>query len=156
MTLDYAADPELIPDEPYLSMPEMAERFGMYNMFLGIRAATESSDPGCAIAVLEATRAGATAWNQRHEDPDIAADIALVDQYLANLRARGAGGQHALSACPVALDPYGDPPVGDLPIDDVDRYPRGYACSAGGASGGLPIALGALAAVGLRRRRRPR
>lgn len=156
LTLDYAADPALTPDEPYLSMPEMAERFGMYNMFLGIRAATESSDPGCAIAVLEATRAGAAAWNQRHEDPDIAADLALVDQYLANLRAHGAGGQHALSACPVAVDPYGDPPVGVPPIDDVDRYPRGYACSAGGASGGLPIALGALAAVGLRRRRRPR
>ncbi|HSR99568.1 MAG TPA: VWA domain-containing protein [Kofleriaceae bacterium] len=153
MTLDYGADPGATPEEPYLSAPEMAERFAMYNMFLGIRAATESPDPGCAVAVLQATRAGATAWNVRHEDPDIAADIALVDQYVANLRAHGAGAQHALSACPVAVDPYGDPPVSDPPIDEVDHYPRGYACSAGGASGGLPIALGALAAVGLRRRR---
>src|SRR6185503_2304204 len=98
VALDYTSDPALTPEEPYLSAPEMAERFAMYNMFLGIRAATESSDPGCAIAVLQATRAGAVAWNQRHEDPDIAADLALVDQYLANLRAHGAGGQHALSA----------------------------------------------------------
>jgi uncharacterized protein (TIGR03382 family) len=127
----------------------------MYNMFLGIRAATESDDHGCAVAVLEATRDGATAWNRSHEDPDIAADVTLIDQYLANLRARGVDGERTLSTCPAAGDPYG-PPIGvdPLPIDEVDHYPRRYACSAGGASGGLPIMVGALLAVGLRRRRR--
>lgn len=152
-TLDYASDPALTPDEPYLSAPEMAERFAMYNMFVGIRAATESYDHGCAVAVLEATRAGATAWNRTHEDPDIAADLTLVDQYLANLRAHG-DTDRALSACPVATDPYGPPTDFEPPIDEVDRYRRHYACSTGNPSGGLPILIGALFAARLRRRRR--
>jgi len=153
-TLDYASDPAVTPDEPYLSAPEMAERFAMYNMYLGIRAATESTDPGCAVAVLEATRAGASAWNRSHEDPDIAADLMLVEQYLANLRARGAVGERALSSCPTANDPYDPVDFEPQPIDNVDTYHRhGYACSAGGASGGLPILLAALAALRLRRRR---
>jgi MYXO-CTERM domain-containing protein len=152
-TLDYTSDPAITPDEPYLSAPEMAERFAMYNMYLGIRAATESYDFACAVAVLDATRAGATAWNRSHEDPDIAADVALVDHYLANLRARGVNGERTLSACPAAADPYG-PPIGvDPPIDEIDHYPRHYACSTGDGSGGLPILIGALVAVGLRRRR---
>jgi MYXO-CTERM domain-containing protein len=47
-------------------------------------------------------------------------------------------------------------PATPYPIDSepIDGYPRYYACSAGGATGGLPILLGAFAALGLRRRRR--
>ena len=155
VNLDYASDPALTPEEPYLSAPEMGERFAMYNMFLGIRAATESPDPNCAVAVLEATRAGATAWNRSHEDPDIAADLTLVEQYLANLRARGAVGDRSLAGCPVANDPYDPIGFDPQPIDPVDTYPHhhGYACSTGGASGGLPVLLAALAAIRLRRRR---
>jgi Ca-activated chloride channel homolog len=157
ISLDYAKDPAETPAEPYLSTPEMAERFAMYNMFLGLRAATQSYDPACATAVLNATRAGATAWNATHEDPDIAADLMLVDQYLANLGAKAGTAtyeERPIMACPTASDPYGP---GTLPGDQVpvDDYPRGpMACSSGGASGGLPILLGALAAIGIRRRRR--
>ncbi|MBC7978618.1 MAG: VWA domain-containing protein, partial [Myxococcales bacterium] len=79
ISLDYTSDPEITPEQPYLSSPEMAERFGMYNLFLGLRAALLSYDPGCAMAALGATRAAATAWNQAHEDPDIAADLMLLD-----------------------------------------------------------------------------
>src|SRR6185503_6374183 len=159
VALDYTSDPALTPEETYLSAPEMAERFAMYNMFLGIRAATESPDPNCAVAVLEATRAGATAWNRSHEDPDIAADLTLVEQYLANLRARGAVGGRALASCPTANDPYPPidvepPPPPINPIDPVDNYPHHhYACSTGSASGGLPVVLAALALVRRRRRR---
>jgi Ca-activated chloride channel homolog len=155
VSLDYAADPTETPAEPYLSAPEMAERFAMYNMFLGLRAATEAQDTACAVAVLNATRAGATAWNLTHEDPDTTADLMLVDQYLANLRAYGAtGGERAVASCASASDPYdpgAQPPVDDMP---VDGYPPAIlACAAGGAPGGLPILFGALAAIGLRRRR---
>lgn len=165
ISLDYTADPGVTPEQPYLSMPEMAERFAMYNMFLGIRAATQSYDLGCAVAVLSATRAGAVAWNRTHEDPDTTADVMLVDQYLANLRAHGAtpGSERAVSACPSASDPYDPgslPPVDGYPgypdhdLGPDDPQPRFGCLSANGATGGLPVLLGALAAIGLRRRRR--
>jgi len=154
VALDYAADPALTPEQPYLSAPEMAERFAMYNLFLGLRAATQSYDPGCAVAVLNATRAGAVAWNRTHEDPDTAADLMLIDQYLANLRAHGATpeSERPVSSCATASEPY---PDGQYPYGDDVGYSRApFACSAGGPSGGLPILLGAFAALGLRRRRR--
>jgi hypothetical protein len=158
-SLDYARPPAETPDEPYLSAPEMAERFAMYNMFLGLRAATQAYDPSCAVAVLRATRSAATAWNATHEDPDLAADLVLVDRYLANLGARGVPtDDRAAESCASPTPPYPDPelPVGPgRPIDDgTDR--RIYECSAGGAAGGLPIALAALTvirALGRRRRR---
>jgi Ca-activated chloride channel family protein len=148
VALDYAADPEVTPEQPYLSAPEMAERYAMYNMYLGLRAATRSADPGCAMAALDATRAGATAWNRSHEDPDLAADLVLLDEYRGNLQGYAeAGGGRSLGDCSAAAPPY--PVDGEPRGNDVRRY----ACSAGGASGGLPIALVALAAC-LRRRRR--
>ena len=154
VALNYASDPTVTPEQPYLSAPEMAERFGMYNLFLGLRAATQSYDPGCAVAVLNATRAGADAWNRTHEDPDVAADLMLIDQYLANLRAHGAnpGSERDVATCPAAGEPYPGMPY---PGDDVPNYHYApLACSSGGATGGLPILLGAFAALGLRRRRR--
>lgn len=149
IALDYASDPRVTPEQPYLSAPEVAERYAMYNMFLGIREATRSNPP-CALAVLGATREAAIAWNRTHEDPDLAADIVLVDQYIANLRALGAD-RVAVGACGVS----GPGPI-PQPIDEDHprrRHPL-YACSAGGGAGaGLPIALGMLVAL-IRRRRR--
>jgi len=160
VSLDYTHDPAETPEQPYLSTPEMAERFAMYNMFLGIRAATRASTPACATAVLEATRSAAAAWNHDHEDPDLAADLMLVDQYLANLHeylTTTPTDDAAIASCAVGSpgEPVGTPP-GPKPVDTPhdDPHHRLYACSAGGATGGLPIVLAALAAVGLRRRRR--
>jgi Ca-activated chloride channel family protein len=149
ITLDFASDPRVTPEQPYLSAPEVAERYAMYNMFLGIRAATRSSLP-CAYAALGATHAAATAWNRSHEDPDLAADIVLVKQYLDNLRAHGAD-RVVGGTCPV-----GGPEPLPNPIDPIDEpgHPPIYACSTGGPGTGLPIALGMLVALGLRRRRR--
>jgi MYXO-CTERM domain-containing protein len=159
VTLDYAADPEVTPEQPYLSAPQMAERYAMYNMFLGLRAATLSTDPGCAMAVLDATRAGATAWNLGHQDPDLTADLMLVDEYRTNLQHyTGTDGPRALGECPAAGSPY--PPPGGVPVDEPPTGGYGgsdvrrFACSSGGASGGLPVALVALAACLRRRRRR--
>jgi Ca-activated chloride channel family protein len=165
VSLDYADDPKLTPEQPYLSSPQMAERFAMYNMFLGIRAATQATDLGCADAVLDATRDAAAAWNTTHEDPDLAADLMLVDQYLANIAAHGGGSyggsggaRPPIGSCPTAIGPDGPPPpVDGVPIGIDDEPPphyTGLACSTGGATGGLPILLAAAAAAGLRRRRR--
>jgi Ca-activated chloride channel family protein len=151
ISLDYSADPEVTPEQPYLSAPEMTERYAMYNMFLGLRTATQA-DPTCAMAVLDATRAAATEWNRTHEDPDLAADLMLVEQYRANLQPYVRSGTRPVTECPVASDPYG-PVVIDTPPGDYPRHP--YACSAGGAAGGLPIVLAALV-LGVRRRRRQR
>jgi len=147
VTLAYPNDPSETPEQPYLSAPEMSERYAMYNMFLGLRFATRSYSPSCAAAALGATRANAVAWQASHEDPDIAADITLIDRYLENL---GATGEQALDQCG-ADDPY---------TNDGYYYGGGYgddmvACSAGGNPRGLlPIAVAAL--LGLRRRRRTR
>lgn len=151
IALDYASDPHVTPEQPYLSAPEVAERYAMYNMFLGIREATRSNPP-CALAVLGATREAAIAWNRTHEDPDLAADIALVEQYIANLRAIGAD-RVAAGACAVS----GPGPI-PQPVEPIDEdHPRRralYACSAGGgAAGGLSIALGMLVVLVRRRRR---
>jgi hypothetical protein len=159
VSLNYADDPTATPEQPYLSSPEMAERFAMYNMFIGIRAATQATELGCAETVLEATRSGAAAWNTSHEDPDIAADVMLVDQYLANIAAYGPGraatGPRPIAGCPTATGPDG-PPLGVR--TGVDEEPPAHyhelVCSSGSGAGGLPILFAAAAAVGARRRRR--
>lgn len=152
VTLDYAANPLETPVEPHLSSAEMAERYAMYNMFLGLRFATHSATygvPACAAAGLEATRRNAVAWNERHPDPDIAADLELVDMYLANLRAHGVTADIALADCPNADSPYG------LDGDFVDAYgwhPLG--CSAAGGHASWLAILGVAALVVTRRRQR--
>jgi uncharacterized protein (TIGR03382 family) len=104
------------------------------------------------MAALDATRTAATAWNASHEDPDLAADLMLVAQYRTNLQTyAGTAGPRTLGECSAAGEPYPPPgvPIGEPRGNDVQRF----ACSSGGASGGLPVALVAFAAC-LRRRRR--
>jgi MYXO-CTERM domain-containing protein len=127
----------------------MSERYAMYNVFLGLRFATKAVDPDCAIASLQATRAAAQAWNASHEDPDITADIALIDLYIKNLRANGGGyAETTLDTCG-AEDPYGDdPPYGE----DYDHHHA--HCSAGGNPAGFAVVLFALAFAVRRRRSR--
>jgi Ca-activated chloride channel family protein len=151
VTLAYPNDPSETPEQPYLSAPEMSERYAMYNVFLGLRFATRTYSPSCAAAALRATRENAVAWQAGHNDPDIAADITLIDRYIENL---GATTEQGLDACG-ATDPYTDDPYGN-----DGYYEGGYGddtvgCSAGGNSRGLlPIAVAAV--LGLRRRRRTR
>jgi Ca-activated chloride channel homolog len=125
VTLAYPNDPTETPDPPYLSAPEMAPRFAMYNMFLGLRAATQlEATPTCAAVALEATRAAATAWNQAQENPDIAADLTLVGEFLTNLAAVGADttGSFTASTCANAGYNGGDGDVVD-PIGIADPAP---------------------------------
>ena len=143
VALDYTPDGT---DKLYLSSPEMAERYAMYNMFLGFRFATQQVDQPCAAAGLHATKTAATTWNAEHADPDIAADLVLLDSYLKNLGAADTGS--TLATCSMATNPYGDGTNGN----SYGYGDNAYACSAGGARGGLPIGLALLAL--LRRRRR--
>jgi MYXO-CTERM domain-containing protein len=151
VSLDYTSDPSATPDDPHLSYAEMAERYAMYNMYLGFRAATEYgvSNYSCAAAALEATRAHGKAWLAEHEaDQDLAADLVLADQFLANLREAGAQPPGVpLASCPAAgpIDPAGWG-------DDQVRY--GMACAASHASSGW-LAIAAAAMLAARRRRRP-
>jgi MYXO-CTERM domain-containing protein len=119
-------------------------------MFLGLRAATgyAASSYDCAAAALSATRRHGQAWLVEHEaDQDLAADLVLVDQFLANLAERGASADRGLAGCPqLGTDeiPWGD----DMVVHDH------MACSSGRASSGwLAAVLGALLVVRRRRRR---
>ncbi|MBL0219709.1 MAG: VWA domain-containing protein [Myxococcales bacterium] len=152
VSLDYAADPLATPDDPYLSGTEMAERYAMYNLFVGLRQATQSYDPNCAAAALIATRINAVAWNERHADPDTAADLLLIDQYLGNLRAHGATAETPanLASCPQAEDPYY--PEGGYGYGDDIAEPV-MLCSSSKASAGWLVMLGAVLLT-IRRRRR--
>jgi Ca-activated chloride channel homolog len=142
ITLAYPHDPGETPADTYLSTPEMAERYAMYNTFLGLRFATRTS-PDCAAAALQATRSAAHAWNQLHEDPDIAADIQLIDMYLANLRAYHTVAETSLTTCGADY-PYGDDAYWG---HDHGHY---HGCSTGKPVHALPLVL---ALFGLRRRR---
>ena len=140
VTLQYPTDGSETVDAPYLSAPEMAKRYAMYNLFLGLRDATATTSyPSSAIGVLQAIRQHATTWNATREDPDIIDDIALIDHYIANLQTVG-------GSYPVDYPDggYDDPPPRDYAYDD--------ACSVGGKPGWLAIV--GLALVAVRRRRR--
>ncbi len=157
VTLAYPNDPSETPDPPYLSAPEMAPRFAMYNMFLGLRAATElaaTSTPTCAAVALEATQAAATAWNQTQENPDIAADLTLVTEFLTNLASVGADTTNEYTASTCASGGYNGGDDWPDPIDDQPAPPQGFMCNASGTPmfALVPIALAVLAA----RRRRKR
>jgi Ca-activated chloride channel homolog len=148
ITLAYPHDPAEIPADTYLSTPEMAERYAMYNIFLGLRSATNQYSYSCSSAMLNAVKANAQTWNTTHEDPDITADIQLIDLYLTNLRTYGGTGDVDPALC--ESDPYGDYGEGDY-YDDQQQV---GCMSAGGNSRGLLPILFAVGFVIVRRRRR--
>jgi MYXO-CTERM domain-containing protein len=153
VSLDYNREPTEELADPHLSYPEMAERYAMYNLFLGFRLATTQAAEGdynCAASILSTTRSNAQLWNQAHgNDPDIAADIVLADMFLENLRAAGATGETSLSQCPTASDPY--PYDEGYGHDDYGYQPM--ACSSTKPNAGWLLVLGVLGLV-IRRRRR--
>ena len=153
VTMTYANNPNETPEETYLSAPEMAERYAMYNVFLGLRYATQEANYNCAVAALQATQDQAIAWNATRNDPDIAADIELIDLYIGNLRENGASySETTLSGCENT----------DYPDDDYDydeghhgHYYGCYGCASGGnPSGFIAVMMAALVVVNRRRSRR--
>jgi uncharacterized protein (TIGR03382 family) len=151
VTLAYPDEPSATPAETFLSAPELAERHAMYNVFLGLRLATRSNSLGCAAAALRATRASATTWNATHADPDIAADLELIDLYLANLAELGeVEVEEADLATCVADTPGGDQGIGI----DATENDLVYGCQATRSpSAGFVAVLLSLATLVRRRRR---
>ena len=160
VTLQYTNDPTVTPEVPYLSQPEMAPRFAMYNAFLGFRAAVQDTNYNCAAVTLRALQAAMTAWNATHENPDIAADLTLVAEYLANLENYGASQDTTLTS--TSCQNYGGGGYGDgYGSDDYggdynSNYPNQgcYSASRGTSGGFALIGLAAFAAV-RRRRNKP-
>jgi len=135
------------PSADYFSQEFMREHYGMYNMFVGLREATRLAayDYTCASAVLHRLRDNAVEWNEFVGDEDIAADLLLVDLFIANLDQRGGGTARDWEYCEAELTPVGD--------DYVD-YDHVHHCSAASGMGGAgPMSILAAALV-LRRRRR--
>jgi Ca-activated chloride channel homolog len=156
VSLAYPHAPSETPASTYLSAPEMAKRYAMYNVFLGLRLATRSYDAGCAAAALRATREGAVAWNAERADPDLDADVELIDLYLANLAAHDSAAiaaETALDSCPGADDPYGDDAGWGY---GHDHHHGGlYHCAAGGSPSAL-VVIALAGVLGVRRRRHAR
>lgn len=157
LTLDYMRDPQEMLETPYLSYPEMSERYAMYNMFLGFRMATDFavSNYNCSAAVLKTLRQTAATWGEKYaSDDDIAADLVLVDKFLTNLRTKGANDSTQLSSCPNADNPYpNNPDYPDYP-DNPNQPQHVHGCSAGGSSASWLALLGIGLFVTIRRRRR--
>ena len=159
VTLQYTNDPNETPDVPYLSQPEMAPRFAMYNAFLGFRAAVQDANFNCAAVTLRALQTSATAWNTTHENPDIAADLTMMTEYLANLQASGATVDGSLTA--TTCQNYGGGGYGDgYGSDDYggdynDNYPnQGCESASRGTSGGFALIGLAMFAVVRRRNKK--
>jgi Ca-activated chloride channel family protein len=147
------ASPATPPRDAYYSHVAMTKQYAMYNMFLGLRAAAEQADYSftCALDRLRAVDARAQAWNLEHQDEDIEADRALVQQFMGNLRRAGAQDLAEGESCDESYGPY--------PVDDV-YYEDSMGCSAGRSSStgaGLASMLlwgGVLAWIGRGRRAR--
>ena len=98
----------------------------------------------------------AATWGEKYTtDDDIAADLVLVDKFLANLRAKGASEATELASCPNADNPYPDGPYphgdGGTGLPTMGE-PHHHGCSTGGAPGGLVLGLAVLG-LAIRRRR---
>jgi Ca-activated chloride channel family protein len=139
------------PGETYVSTQAMMEHYAAYNLYLGLRKGTQLAayHYDCALSALTALRSSADRFNSVFQDPDVSADIALIDQFSANLRAHGAQPTTLTQGECAAYDP--DDPGYTGGVD------YGFACSAGGspAEGALTIVVvGAAVVLGGRRRRR--
>ena len=158
VTLAYpSADPNATPDDPYLSAPEIAKRYAMYNMFLGLRAATQATDVNCMSSILSRVETSAKAWNAPHEDTDIIDDDALVDIFQANLVAVGALSD-AASTTAACSGHYDGQPTDDGGIgygsDTYGSASPSYGCyDAGAGSTTTLLGIGLAALVATRRRR---
>ncbi|HEY4054991.1 MAG TPA: hypothetical protein VGM39_00235, partial [Kofleriaceae bacterium] len=151
-SLDYAPNPQDTPPDPYLSGPELGERFAMEQMYLGLYAATNSYDEGCALAALVATKQNALAWSEAHPDPDLTADIELVDEFMGNLTESGAVARD-LSSCTLQ-SPWVPSPNDYTPTCDGQPCTGMYACSAANFDGSWLAILGVAGLVVVRRRRK--
>ncbi len=137
-SVENPSDPAAVLESPYFSHEAMSEQYAIYNIFLGLREASrvaESFSHSCALAHLQTIDKKAARWNFSREDPDIAADRALIAQLMSNLRAHGALDAEELG---------GDPCRSGHGTGDEYYEDEYYGCSAapgGGAGAALLLIL---------------
>ncbi len=140
-------DPGITPEECYYSYLAMAKNYAVYNIFLGLREATREASYayGCSLSTLETLVDTANRWNREYEDPDVVADVDLMNQFIGNLNQLGV---YDGASCDgdYGYDDYGD-------CEDCYQY---GACSVGGGAeppiATLILVLGAVLVVSRRRR----
>lgn len=123
--------PGTAPEDVYVTHEAMKERYAMYNLYLGLRSATQLAaySYDCALVTLQKLDESAETWNRLAEDPDIAADRALIAQFMDNLVEHGARtGQDAASCADGVPDDYY--------YDDVEYHRGPFGCSAAGPGSG--------------------
>jgi uncharacterized protein (TIGR03382 family) len=106
--------------------------------------------------VLEALRTSANLFQTGYDDPDIAADLVLLEQFAQNLRERGAyadGGSPTVAEC-ASGSPYPDDDWGDDDWEGDDYDYGGMMCSSGGGASGALMFLLIGGAVVIARRKR--
>lgn len=130
---------EGLPEGGFVSHIEMLKAYAVYNFFVGFRQACEQAEDNYAAALetIQALRTSAVEWNERVPDADISDDLALLDQFEANLTNDPYEGGYGENG-------YGDDGYGQDPV----------MCSAGGSgAGSLGFAfLMLLSVMRLRRR----
>ncbi len=131
-----------LPETGYVSHLEMLKAYAVYNIFMGLRQACSEAlnSHSQSLATIRLLRDKASEWNSRVPDADLSDDMAILDQFEANLEGHGAW-------------------------TDEEEYPNGeeypnegddiaMACSAsGGGLGGLSFAFLLLVCVARLRRR---
>ena len=100
MTTSATVENGLAPGEnpsgmfPHFSDPARGKAFMMLNMYLSLRTTTElyyGGGCGQALGVVPAMEATYEGWQAEYDDPDIAADWALLQALDTNVSRRCAG-----------------------------------------------------------------
>ncbi len=125
----------------YVSHESMLKGYAMYNVFLGLRQATEEAqyDYHCAAATLGTLETKTQSWNSAIPDEDITEDLALISMFRQNL-----------------IEAGGDPELcGQFYGGENDYSMQPMACSASGTRSGMTMMTLLLLAglLGFRRRR---
>mgnify|MGYP006291874441 CR=1 FL=1 len=92
VVVEYPGVPGEVPEGGYYSNQAMVKNNAVYNIYKGLREASETAETSHNHALWVLTRLEEIArdWNEHYEDDDIAADIELIEQFQNNLRAKGA------------------------------------------------------------------
>lgn len=88
LKVDNTNDPGVVPDGGYFSSKTVEKAFVMLNVLVGLQMACASASSGsheAARATLQALRTSVTAWNEDYLDPDISADVEVLDSFITNL-----------------------------------------------------------------------
>ncbi|MFH2010856.1 MAG: VWA domain-containing protein [bacterium] len=156
-------------EQPFYTHQAIEKNHAMYNVFLGLRDASQRAETSHnhALWVLEQLEARASAWNAESNDEDIEADLMLIDQFMGNLREYGAWAVNpndpndpGNDPCYGSDDPYCNDPCAYGGCNDYyyeDDHQGGFfGCSTAQAADFSPVALALILLVlgGIIRRRR--